>query len=60
HVVKVLNGEDKDKEMPLHLDGMNSGIRVANVTASAYEEEVHKIKAFFRARHSFILDSLSG
>ena len=24
---------------------MNSGIRVANVTASAYEEEVHKIKA---------------
>ncbi|CAL1162922.1 unnamed protein product [Cladocopium goreaui] len=45
HVVKFLSGEKKDKEMPLHLDGMNSGIRVTNMTCSAYEEEVSKIKA---------------
>lgn len=60
HVVKFLSGEKKDKEMPLHLDGMNSGIRVTNMTCSAYEEEVSKIKGHFRARHSWIMDSLSG
>eukprot|EP00434_Breviolum_minutum_P030134 symbB.v1.2.026651.t1/scaffold2683.1/size73787/1 len=60
HVVKFLSGEKKDKEAPLHLDGMNSGIRVTNMTYSAYEEELSKIKGHFRARHSWIMDSLSG
>ena len=45
HVVKFLSGEKKEKELPVHLDGMNSGVRVTNMTSSAYEEEVSKIKA---------------
>eukprot|EP00435_Cladocopium_sp_Y103_P075103 s11_g54.t1 len=61
HVVKFLSGEKKDKELRgAHDPGMNSGIRVTNMTCSAYEEEVSKIKGHFRARHSWIMDSLSG
>ena len=33
------------KTVAAHDPGMNSGIRVTNMTCSAYEEEVSKIKA---------------
>eukprot|EP00439_Symbiodinium_sp_Y106_P013112 s1745_g1.t3 len=32
----------------------------ALLNATAFEEELHKIKAFYRARHSSIIDALSG
>eukprot|EP00931_Biecheleriopsis_adriatica_P003876 TRINITY_DN105632_c0_g1_i1.p1 TRINITY_DN105632_c0_g1~~TRINITY_DN105632_c0_g1_i1.p1 ORF type:complete len:3685 (-),score=854.42 TRINITY_DN105632_c0_g1_i1:104-9952(-) len=64
HMVQLDEGEPGEskfgREVAVHLDSMNSGERAPSMYASAYEEEVHKIKAFFRARHSFIMDSLSG
>eukprot|EP00928_Gymnodinium_smaydae_P016291 TRINITY_DN16089_c0_g1_i1.p1 TRINITY_DN16089_c0_g1~~TRINITY_DN16089_c0_g1_i1.p1 ORF type:complete len:3624 (+),score=981.26 TRINITY_DN16089_c0_g1_i1:76-10947(+) len=39
---------------------LNAVINSSKLAAPFYEEEVDKIKAFFRARYSFIIDALSG
>jgi len=41
-----------------HLSPANSGL--ARMSVDTYEEEVRRMKVYFRARHSFIIDSLSG
>jgi len=51
-------GESRPKELLVNLNGMNSGI--ARLSVSAYDEEVHKVKAYLKARHSSIIDNLAG
>ena len=41
-----------------HLNTMGSG--AAWLSAHQYEEGVHSLKVFYRARHSFVIDTLSG
>jgi len=64
HSLRIMTGRHGEQTagaiVPMHLDGMNSGEIGMNMSASAYEEEVVRIKAFFRARYSSIMDSLSG
>jgi len=55
--------EIKSSENPTiskYLDTMNSARAMPSMSAAVFEEEIHKIKAFFRARHSFVIDALSG
>lgn len=56
------NGEatsrDGGQKVLKHLSAMNSGS--AWISAANYEEEVQRMKVFYRARHSFIMDALSG
>lgn len=63
-LVRVLqNGVDTDDDDAMdgyskHLTTLNSG--PAFLTATAYEDEVHRMKAYYRARTSFIIDAMSG
>jgi len=59
--VQLKGSDPKDaKSVDRYLDGMTSGRAMPGLTAAVFEEEIHKIKAFFRARHSFVVDALSG
>eukprot|EP00929_Paragymnodinium_shiwhaense_P063871 TRINITY_DN31960_c0_g3_i1.p1 TRINITY_DN31960_c0_g3~~TRINITY_DN31960_c0_g3_i1.p1 ORF type:complete len:3687 (+),score=983.36 TRINITY_DN31960_c0_g3_i1:94-11154(+) len=53
----VQTGDSPQPELR-YLHRMNSGIMW--LSAAAYEEEIQKIKVYFKARNSFIIDALSG
>lgn len=50
--------QDGAEVAAMHLTHCNSSI--AMMSAAAFEEEVHKLKVYYKARHSSINDALSG
>jgi len=60
YALRVKHADGSLVESSKFLSAASSGRSMPGMTAGTFEEEVHKIKAFFRARHSFIIDALSG
>lgn len=58
--LKVNNPDGTVAQVSKYLSSMLSGRAFPSMTGGNFEDEIHKIKAFFRARHSYLVDALSG